>query len=200
MTRNFKRHPYRIVNRSHQYRFIAMILIYNMIIVGFLAIFLFVPDIIRMQDTTLSLEVRAIAANKILTLHSKVWPVIFLLICLIGLHSFRMFLRTVGPLYRFTVAFNEIRDGNLNYYIKLRDGDYLIEEAAIFNEMLDVIGGKLASIQTTGQDTLQALNKLELDIKKKDGQIEPDGENMTGLRQRLNELVATAGYFKAKQT
>lgn len=197
MTRNVKRYPYRVVNRSHQYRFLATILIYNLIIVGFLAIFLFVPDIIKMQDQNLSIEVRAIAADKILTLHSRLWPVVIALICVIGLHSFRLFHRFVGPLYRFTMAFKEVRDGNLYFRVKLREKDHLHEEAAIFNEMLDVISEKFGNIQAMGQDTLQLLNKLELDAR--DRQIESDMEHITSLRQRLDELVTSANYFKTEQ-
>lgn len=200
MTRNEKRQPYRLVNRSHQYRFLATILIYNLIVVGFLAIVLFVPDIIKMQDQNLSIEVRAMAADKILTLHSRIWPTIIALICFMGLHSLRMFHRFIGPLYRFTMAFKEVRDGNLDYRVKLRKMDHLHQEAAMLNEMLDVISEKLGNIQAMGQDTLQLLNKLEGDTMEKNGQIEPDRGRLTGLRQCLDELVASAGYFKTEKT
>lgn len=196
MTQNIKRHPYRVVNRSHQYRFLATILIYNLLIVGFLAIVLFVPDIIKMQDQNLSFEVRAMAADKILTLHYRLWPVVIVLIVFIGLHSFRIFHRFVGPLYRFTLAFKEVRDGNLDFRVKLRKKDHLHEEAAIFNEMINVMSEKLGNIQAKGQDTLQLLNRLEQDTG--DGQIKPD--HITSLRQSLDELVTSAGYFKTGQT
>ncbi|UCF55937.1 MAG: hypothetical protein JSW15_07415, partial [Deltaproteobacteria bacterium] len=89
-----------IVNKSLQYRFMAMLLIYGFAIVVFLAIFLFVPDIMKLMDENLSLEARGLAADKILTLHARVWPAVIVLICVLVLHSFRAFHRLAGPLYR----------------------------------------------------------------------------------------------------
>jgi methyl-accepting chemotaxis protein len=200
MTRMKKRQPYRVVNRSHQYRFLAIILIYNLIIVGFLAVVLFVPDIIKMQDQELSIEARAMAADKILTLHSRVWPTIIALICVIGLHSFRGFNRFVGPLYRFTVAFERVRDGKLDFRVALRKKDLLHQEAAILNEMLDVVSKKLGHIQAASLESSKLLNKLESKERGKNGMIESDRENLTRLRQNLDELVASADYFKTEQT
>ena len=70
MTARRRRRQYPIVDRSLQYRFLAMILIYSMTIMIFLAVSLFVPDIIKLRDEGLSFEVQAVAANKILTLHA----------------------------------------------------------------------------------------------------------------------------------
>jgi hypothetical protein len=70
MTVKRRRRQYPIVDQSLQYRFLAMILIYSMTIMIFLAVSLFVPDIIKLRDEGLSFEVRAVAANKILTLHA----------------------------------------------------------------------------------------------------------------------------------
>jgi hypothetical protein len=102
MKQKYKRNPYRIINKSHQYRFLALILIYIIIITGVLVSVLFVPDIIRMNDQSLSIEVRTVAAENILMLHYRVWPVIIAFICVIGLHSIRTFNRFIGPLYRLT--------------------------------------------------------------------------------------------------
>lgn len=195
MNPNEKRKTYALVNRSHQYRFIAMILTYNMIIVFFLAVFLFIPDIIKMQDMSLSIEERAMAADKILMLHSRVWPAIISLICLIGLHSFRVFHRFAGPLFRFTVAFAEVRNGNLNYSIKLRKKDLLHQEAALFNEMLDAVKEKISIIKTAGNAAMQALDDLYPDIEKKKEQDEKTIENSEILKNNLNRLIESADYF-----
>ena len=108
--RDQRRRSY-LVNRPLQYRFLAIILIYCLTIVLFLALFLFVPDIIRMQDESLSLEARAAAANKILTLHARVWPAVIAIICVAGFHSFRSFHRLIGPLHRFRSVFRQVGMG-----------------------------------------------------------------------------------------
>ncbi len=128
MTARRRRRQYPIVDRSLQYRFLAMILIYSMTIMIFLAVSLFVPDIIKLRDEGLSFEVRAVAADRILTLHARVWLAVIALICIIGVHSFRVFHRFVGPLYRFRWAFEKVRNGDLGFQVKLGKKDYLRQE------------------------------------------------------------------------
>jgi hypothetical protein len=82
-----------------------MVLGYCTTIVVVLAAFLLLPDIVQLFDESVSLEVRAIAADKILTLHSRLWPAIITLVCVLGLHSLRAFHRLIGPLYSFRWAF-----------------------------------------------------------------------------------------------
>ena len=198
MKRNYKRKPYRIINKSHQYRFLAIILIYNFIVAGILVLVLFAPEFILMNDMTLSIKERAAIADDILKLHSRVWPVIIATMIFIGLHSIRMFNRFVGPLYRFTVTFKDVRNGNLDNRIKLRKDDFLLDEADIINDMFDVIDRKVSDIQTKGQDALMLLDKLEQEKKEKDLQTESNKENFTVLRQNLDDLIASANYFKTR--
>jgi hypothetical protein len=100
-TEGDRRECFSLVDRSLQYRFLVMILTYSAMIMIFLALFLFLPDIMKLYDEGLSLEARGIAADRILTLHARVWPAVIALICIIGMHSFRALLWIVGPLYRF---------------------------------------------------------------------------------------------------
>ena len=193
-----KRNPYRIVNKSHQYRFLAFILIYNLIIAGILVAVLFVPDFIRVNDQNLSIEVRAVAADNILMLHSRVWLVIAATVSVIGLHSIRMFGRFVGPLYRFTLTFRDVRDGKLDIRIKLRKKDFLVKEADAFNEMLGVINQKVSEIQAKGQDALTLFSKFEKEKREDAGPVEPDSENIAALQKKLHELNETLNYFKTK--
>jgi hypothetical protein len=192
MIRNNKRNPYRIVNRSHQYRFLAYILVYNTIVAFVLVFALFVPDFIRMNDQSLGIEIRAIAADNILNLHYRLWPVFISLAVFIALHSTRMFNRFVGPLYRFTKVFKDVSNGNLDNMILLRKNDFLLPEADIINNMFDAINLKVKDIQTKGQDALNQLSKLEQE------KIETDKENIAILRQNLDELIASASYFKTR--
>ena len=199
MTGNYKRKPYRIVNKSHQYRFLAIVLIYSLIVAGVLVLALFIPDFIRLNDQNLSIEVRAVAANDILMLHSRVWPVIFAMLCLIGLHSIRVFNRFVGPLYRFTVTFKDVQKGNLDNRIRLRKKDFLLKEADVINDMLDVINQKVNDIQLKGQYALELLSKLELEKQEDGAQTETDKKNIAALRKNLYELTASANYFNTRK-
>ena len=198
MTRNYKRNPYRIVNKSHQYRFLAFILVYIFIVAGVLVFALFVPDFIRMNDQNLNIEVRAIAADNILNLHSRLWPIVIALAAFIALHSTRMFNRFVGPLYRFTLVFKDVRNGNLDNRIQLRKNDFLLQEADVINDMFDVINQKVKDIQIKGEDALNLLNKLE-QAKREDGlQTESEKENIAALHKNIKELISSANYFKTR--
>ena len=196
--RDQRRRSY-LVNRPLQYRFLAIILIYCLTIVLFLALFLFVPDIIRMQDESLSLEARAAAANKILTLHARVWPAVIAIICVAGFHSFRSFHRLIGPLHRFRSVFRQVGDGDLGLTVKIREKDYLHREEAALNEMLGMIAGKLNTIQQVGAAALKSLGELEEKVTQLPHWSETQKEKMRHHRQRLETLLDTARYFRVPE-
>ncbi len=195
MTRGGQRRRSYIVNKPLQYRFLAIILIYGLTIVLFLAVFLFVPDIIRMQDESLSLEARAGAANKILTLHARVWPAAIAIICVAGFHSFRSFHRLIGPLHRFRSVFEQLGKGQLSFPVRIREKDYLHQEEAALNEMLGMIAVKVKTIQQAGAEALISLGELEGKVNQVPNWSEAHKAVMRHHRQRLEKLLHTAQYF-----
>ena len=80
---------------------------------------------------------RAAAADRLLTLHSRVWPAIVAMVCVLGIHSVRIFHRLIGPLYRFRWAFSKIGNGDLNFRVKIRKSDYLHREEEALNQMIE---------------------------------------------------------------
>ncbi|MBN2124293.1 MAG: methyl-accepting chemotaxis protein [Deltaproteobacteria bacterium] len=188
------RRNYPLIDRSRQYRFLFTILIYNLLIVCFVAIPLFVPDILQLQDETLSLETRAVAADKILTTHARLWPALIALVCVIGLHSFRMFHRFVGPLYRLRMAFDQIRRGDLDFRVRLRKGDYLMEEEKAINDMIDVLSGRLRIIQEGSRKAMDSIKGVATSTPS----VEPRTDGSNPLALHLTELQAlheATGYF-----
>ena len=186
----------RVVNKSLQYKFLAMILIYSATLVVFLALSLFIPDILQMQDQGLDMDLRAAAADRLLTKHAWVWPAVFVLIGLFGLHSFRSFWRVVGPLYRFQLVFQRVSDGDLCYPVKLRAGDYLHEEAKVLNGMLLTLNEKIGSIKLSGEEALRGLRDLEKKIAAEANGGETHGSLLSEQRRHLEELLETARYFE----
>jgi methyl-accepting chemotaxis protein len=180
------------VNRSLQYRFLATILIYCFIIAVFIFVFLFVPEFIKLSDKSLSFEVRAATADRVLMLHSRIWPVIISLIILLGIHSILLFHRVVGPLCRFRWAFEQIRKGNLGFRVKLRKKDYLHDEEEALNNMIEALAGKLKDIKTTSLDSMNSLYELE---KNASGWTETDREHLRVHREYLSKLVDAVEYF-----
>ena len=198
MTQEKKRRLIPIVDRAVQYRFFAMILAYCIIIVVVLAIFLLLPDVVRLFNEDLSLEVRAAAADKVLSLHLRVWPAIITLVLVFGLHSIIALHRVVGPLYRFRWAFDQVKDGDLGFRVKLRKKDYLHREEDSFNEMLESLGEKWGSMQLANLDALQSLCELEQQVTGVSGWNETNKEKLQELRRHLENLADTAGYFQIR--
>lgn len=190
------RRRYPVVNRSHQYRFLAMILIYNIVIVAFFGVAIFVPDFIQLQNENLSLEVRAAIAEKILSTHVRLWPALIALLCVIGLHSFRIFHRFVGPLYRLTWAFEQIRKGDLSFRVRLRKKDYLHQEEEVLNEMIDLLAEKTRSTQLAGLDAMKSLGELERGITEVNDWSETHNELLHGHRKHVERLMDMARYFR----
>jgi methyl-accepting chemotaxis protein len=191
-----RRQKYSIVDRSLQYRVLAIIISYSLVIVLFLAICLFVPDILSMSNQELSWEMRAAAAERLLTLHSRVWPAIIAMVCVLGIHSVRIFHRLIGPLYRFRWAFSRIAGGDLNFRVQIRKNDYLQREKKTLNEMLAALARQCETMQHAGARALDSLIALEQRSNKDSGADNPDQQLLKKHRQHLEELLDKVNYFR----
>jgi len=193
MTPQNRRRRYPLVNPSHQYRFLALVLIYATIVAAVMAGALFVPDVVQMQDENLRMEIRALAAEKVLTLHSRLWPAVIALICVIGLHSFRVFHRFIGPVHRFERAFDRIRSGDLGFRVELREKDYLKSEQDRLNGMLSMLNDKLGAIQASTAGALRCLE--DLGRSGDPGAPDPSDPQFDQLRRHLGALKETSDFF-----
>ena len=196
MTARTRRQKYSIVDRSLQYRVLAIIISYSLVIVLFLAICLFVPDILSMSNDQLSWEIRAAAADKLLTLHSRVWPAIIAMVCVLGIHSVRIFHRLIGPLYRFRWAFAKIGEGDLSFRVQIRKNDYLQKEKKILNEMIDALARQCESMQHAGLRTVDSLIALEHGADKDTGGHNPERQLLEQHRRNLEYLLGQIEYFR----
>jgi methyl-accepting chemotaxis protein len=196
MGSKIKRQKFPLINKSIQYKFLAIVVIYGSIIAISMATALFLPDIIAMNNENLSQEMRTAAAQRTIAFHSRVWPSLITLVCIFALHSFRVLLRIFGPLYRFRVSFPDIGKGNLALRVKLRKKDYLKEEAEKFNEMLDVFREKWGNVQSYGQEALESLSALEKGFKEGSDGIEDYQKLLEEHRTILEEVMSQAQYFR----
>lgn len=196
MRGNYNRKFISVVNKSLQYRFLATMLIYFIILILFFGITLFLPDIMQMYNKSLSMEIRGAAAERMLFKHVWVWPIVLVLSGLMGLHSFRSFQRVAGPLYRFRWAFEQIRNGNLGLIVKIREKDYLHPEENSLNEMLRTIESQMERVKKGTNDALNSFKKIEEKISE-DNNINQDQQELTGLHhQHLNDILKAIEYFK----
>jgi methyl-accepting chemotaxis protein len=196
MTAKTRRQKYSIVDRSLQYKVLAIIISYSLVIILFLAICLFVPDILSMSNKELSWEIRAAAAERLLTLHSRVWPAIIAMVCVLGLHSVRIFHRLIGPLYRFRWAFAKIGEGDLNFRVQIRKNDYLQREKKTLNEMMDALANQCETMQQAGSRAFDSLVALEQGSNNSGGGNNPDQQLLKNHRKYLEELLDKVNYFR----
>ena len=183
------------VTSSLQYRFLAMSLIYSFVIVCFFAGAVFGPDIAKMSNESIPLEIRSAAANRLLTNHTWVWPAIFLLIVLLGIHSFAEFQKIAGPLYRFRWAFDELAKGNMVFPVKIRKKDYLHEDEEAINKMLASFVGKLGDINQATEEAVKSIDELAQTLNTDDEKSEAQTELLRAHRERLEKLSTAVRFF-----
>jgi len=199
MKGKYKRRLFPLVNKSHQYRFLSLIVIYSVIIAAVISAALLIPDFIRLQDPTISFEERAYAADKILTIHYRLWPTLLAIICIIGLHSFGVFHRFIGPLYRMTIALNQIEEGDLSFRLKFRGNDFLQQEEVEFNNMLTSVSHKIRSIKNAGVNASASLNKLETSLNYEPSEDSAEKICLAELRDEMNNLLAEVEKFRLEE-
>ncbi|MBA7601010.1 hypothetical protein ES703_08073 [subsurface metagenome] len=191
-----KRRLYPVINRPIQYKFLGMVLAYGMITIILVAAFLFVPDVLIMNDEEASFEMRRGASQRILLLYPRFCITILGLIFVTGLHSWRAFHRVIGPLFRFKWAFEKISGGKLNFLVRLRKKDYLDPEAQKLNQMIDVLAGKWENVQTASLDSIKSLEELEQSIVKKNEDETEIRQYLQTHRKHLESLIGQVGYFQ----
>jgi len=195
--KNSRRRDFSVAS-SLQYRFLAMSVIYSFVIVCFFAIAVFGPDVAKMSDQSISLEIRSAAANRVLTKHSWVWPAIFLLIVVLGLHSFREFKKVAGPLYRFRWAFGQLERGNVVYPVKIRKKDYLREDEEALNKMLGALVGKLGNLNKATEEAFKSIDELEQTLNMGSEKSETRIALLRAHREHLEKLSTAVRSFRLK--
>jgi methyl-accepting chemotaxis protein len=173
-----------------------MTLIYSFIIVCFFAVITFVPDMMEMRDPSMSLEARSSAASRVLVKHSWVWPAVISLIIVLALHSFRAFLKVIGPLYRFRWAFEQLGNGNMLCRIKLRKRDYLRTEEEALNHMLETLSGKLGGVREASEEAFKSIDELEQSANEGQEWSQTQMDLLRAHRGHLQRLASEVKFFR----
>jgi methyl-accepting chemotaxis protein len=181
---------------SLQYRFLAMTLIYCFVIVCFLAVATFAPDILKMQDQNLKLETRSYAAHRFLDNHSWMWGAVLLFIAAFGVHSFCAFHKIMGPLHRFRWAFEQLGNGNLLLRIEKRKNDYLETEVEALNNMAEALSRKLRIIKDATEAASKSMGELEQSMNEDNGGYETQRDLLRALREHFERLSTAIQVFR----
>jgi methyl-accepting chemotaxis protein len=178
---------------------LLFVMSYMMIVIIFMAVFIFLPDFLQMTDPDVPIDVRAAVADRVLYWHAVMWPLLAILIVLIGIHFFQVFHRFIGPMYRFSRAFKDIAAGNVSFRIQLRRRDYLNDERDEINRMLSVLSERIGGAQKQTADAMMLVREMEQPEGDKGGPAPISGARLIELRERLARLSEALGYFKTEE-
>jgi len=142
---------------------------------------LLVPLIARIQSGVPSSSEMLLLADRILTLHARYWPVVFMSLAAVWVSSLLLFRRMTAPLVRFAACFQSITNGELPNPIQLRRGDYLTDEAEQLNAMLASLGALLDQLR----DQSNAIHGALAEINTRGG-----NDPSEHLRSKIDRLEA----------
>jgi methyl-accepting chemotaxis protein len=119
------------------------------------------------------------------------WGTIILAAMLIAILAFlgiRISHRIAGPIYRFHQTFEEVKSGNVNARIYLRENDEMKPLALAFNGMLDVISEQIHQ-QKTGEYRIETLEEKMKEVMSAIGHSDMPAADKDKYRKILSGLM-----------
>ena len=159
----------RLMVHSFQHRFMAMNLIYFLILLTAAAITFFAPLIVPASEGDR-------IAQHLLSINGRVWPALLVVAGFFVFHSILVSHKVAGALFRFSSVFGKVAGGDLTARAVIRHRDYLHEEAIELNSMI-------ANLHVRVGDVAQSHDALLTLIKKLDKAVD------NGARQTVEEAV-----------
>jgi methyl-accepting chemotaxis protein len=118
------------------------------------------------------------------------------MVCVLGIHSVRIFHRLIGPLYRFRWAFSRVGNGDLSFRVKIRKSDYLHREEEALNQMIKGLSERCESLQQAGLRAQESLSAVEQKPSQISGGQNSDQQLLKEHRQRLADLLEQLQHFR----
>jgi len=150
----------RILVNRFQYRLIAGNFLYLVAVVIAFFVVLFGPLVAVLADASTTVSQREAASHQMLILEERVWFVVPVLIALCIFHSALISHRIAGPLVRFKRIFADLAEGDLSMDVRVRQHDYLQEEAELMTEMVNSLGSRVQSIRDDYREASSILPQL----------------------------------------
>ena len=146
MSQQFKRRKFPIIHRGYQFHFLLRGIAYGGLLLIFLLYAFALPELRVLNQELYSEDVRRYIQ---LSLNDQLWSwgVVVALMVVSGMSSFRSILKIVGPAYRLRWAMDKVIDDDLDFEVKLRDGDLLYDEADKFNALISHCSDKISGTQ-----------------------------------------------------
>ena len=177
-----------------QPRFLAVSVAHQSLVFLTFAGALFIPLMIKLHDTPLASPEAGTIGYQFTILHESVWPAFPIAILLILVHSVFFSHRIAGPLYRFRNVFKAIGQGDLTVQTKIRDHDYLQQEAEGLEHMVVELRSKLTEIKTDCQTLNDLVGELKLALQR--NSLKDATDLTTKLEQRASRLITHVQPFR----
>jgi len=191
--RFFRRRRF-IVNRDVQIALLRNSFLYLLLFVAVIGIVFFVPLMAELTGTENPSERTVPLGDQMRYLHDYIWIALILAMILIFLHSVRTSHRVAGPLYRFKVVLEALKEGEISSPIRIRKGDYLHEEADLINQVLESLRQNLEGLQQAQEQLKQALSEYRRELGENLSTEEK--ERVRVLTEKTDQLGDRLGYFK----
>jgi len=191
--RFFRRRRF-IVNRELQMSLLRNSFLYVVLFVAVIGVVFFVPLMTELTQSESTSAGTVQVGNQIRYLYTYFWPAVILAMILIFLHSVRASHKVAGPLYRFTLVLEALKEGEISSPISIRKGDYLQQEADLINQVLESLRQNLEGLQQSQVQLNQALSEYKRELGQnlstaEEGRVRELTEKATLLADRLR-------YFK----
>jgi methyl-accepting chemotaxis protein len=169
---------------------IAITLVLSFIIYSIiLALILFYPLAQEFYASS-NIQEQAIISNQVLSLHTRLWPAIFVVALLMGLQIILTSHRIFGPMYRFEQTIRDYLKGDFSTRIKLRKHDEFKEMEALLNELADYIERSRSEVTNFNDSARTRLAEASKKLASSDAaEIQEARKTLDSIIEELNSSV-----------
>ena len=191
--RFFRRRKF-IVNRELQMSLLRNSFLYVVLFVAVIGEVFFVPLLAELTEAESASAGTVQVGNQIRYLYTYFWPAVILAMILIFLHSVRASHKVAGPLYRFKLVLEALKEGEISSPISIRKGDYLQQEADLINQVLESLRKNLEGLQQSQVQLNQALSEYRRELGQNLSTEEE--ECVRDLTEKVTLLADRLRHFK----
>ena len=192
--RFFRRRKF-VVNRDLQIALLRNSFLYVLLFVAVIGVVFIIPLVEGLVDTESGSARTVQVGNQIRYLSTFFWPAVSFAMILIFLHSIRTSHKIAGPLYRFRLVLQALKEGEISPPISIRKGDYLHPEAELINQVLESLRQNLEGLR---QAQIQLHEVLSEYRRGELGQVvsTEEEERLRDLAEKTTLLADRLSQFK----
>jgi methyl-accepting chemotaxis protein len=183
-----------LIDKRLQLRLVIYNATYFLVTVAIIGLGLLLPLVLDLYNPNLSIVQQGEVADKILYLHARLGPVLLVILLALCVHSVFVSHKIAGPLYRFRATFKQVAQGDLSKGVKIRRGDFLLNEQAKIEEMIESLRSRLTNISNEQAEIEQVINRLVHEFSQSTS--EHLKANISRLQECDSRLKKELEYFR----